>query len=83
MAMASKPDEDYMFIKDTGEARDLRTIQVKELQAIVRSLYKSYGYHRKEYETGFNPPERSNWPGGTCQFTKTTCPSKARTFPHW
>jgi len=45
-----------MFIKDTGEARDLRTIQVKELQAIVRSLYKSYGYHRKEYETGFNPP---------------------------
>jgi hypothetical protein len=26
MAMASKPDEDYMFIKDTGEARDLRTI---------------------------------------------------------
>jgi hypothetical protein len=49
-AMATnKPDEDYMFIKDTGEARDLRSIQVKELHQLVKTLYKDYGYHRGLY----------------------------------
>jgi hypothetical protein len=43
------PDEDYLFIKDTGEARDLRTIQVKELQSLVKTLYRDYGYHRGQY----------------------------------
>jgi hypothetical protein len=49
-------DADFMIIKDTGGARDLRKIKPKELQALVRGMYKDYEYHLGLYEDGFNPP---------------------------
>jgi hypothetical protein len=49
-------DEDFRFIKETGEARDLRTVPPKELQALVKSLYKDFQYHKELFAAGFHPP---------------------------
>jgi hypothetical protein len=49
-------DPDYLFVKETGEARNLTVVPPKELQALVKSLWKDYEYHRGLYAEGFQPP---------------------------
>jgi hypothetical protein len=51
-------DEDYLFIKDAGDVRDLRRICTKELNALVQSMLKDYKYHQREYADGFDPAQR-------------------------
>jgi hypothetical protein len=46
-------DTDYLFVKETGEARNLTVVPPKELQALVKSLWKDYEYHRALYAAGF------------------------------
>jgi hypothetical protein len=49
-------DADYGIVKETGEARDIRAVQPKELQSLNKGLYKEYDLHRSQHGEGFNPP---------------------------